>query len=77
MKNRRFGSFDLRGEMAKNDKTGSFDPRGQMATAGRKAAFILFALSLMLQMTILPAEAYAEEAGSTAEAILSEAGSTA
>ena len=63
--------------MAKNDKTGSFDPRGQMATAGRKAAFILFALSLMLQMTILPAEAYAEEAGSTAEAILSEAGSTA
>ena len=45
----------------------------------RKAAIILIALSLILQMTVFPAAAYAEEAGSTAEAMPSEveAGSTA
>jgi len=36
------------------------------------AAFILLALSLLLQMTVFPAAAYAAEAGSTSEVALSE-----
>ena len=45
----------------------------KVKAAARKAPVILFALSLIIQMSTLPVAAYAEEAGSTAEIMLNEA----